>query len=338
MRDPEVGDRIDQYQLTELLARGGMASIFKAIDSESGAAVVLKIPYLQYESDVVFFERFRREEEIGQRLDHPGIVKALKPREKSRMYLAMEYVPGQPLRALLQSPQPFPASQALDIAQQICEALAHLHAQGVVHRDLKPDNLLVTPEGRVMISDFGIAFSKGARRLTRAGLSHSLGTPDYAAPEQIRGKRGDARTDVYALGTLLYEMLTGHLPWDAVNTQALLRAKTNDEPTRPSVHCHGLDPSLEAILLKAIAREPRDRFPGGAELLTALRRPSAALVYPPVPSRSPAPRRVVSIVIAVGIIAGLASLIRLSQRAVGTGSPPPGQTLHSTTAAPARSR
>ena len=322
MHDLEVGDRIDQYHLTELLARGGMASIFKAIDSESGAVVVLKIPYLQYESDVVFFERFRREEEIGQRLDHPGIVKVLEPREKSRMYLAMEYVPGQALRALLRPGQPLPVSQALEIAGQICEALGHMHAQGVVHRDLKPENLMLTPEGRVMISDFGIASSRGARRLTWAGLSHSFGTPDYAAPEQIRGKRGDARTDVYAVGTLLYEMLTGHLPWDALNTQALLRAKTNDDPTPPSVHCHDFDRSLEAVLLKAIARQQRNRYAGGAELLAALRDPSAAPVYPPVPGRSAAPRRVVSIVIAVGIIAGLASLVRLSQRAVATRSPP----------------
>jgi hypothetical protein len=111
MRDPEIGDRIDQYQLTGLLARGGMASIFEAVDSESRAVVVLKIPYFQYESDLIYFERFRREEEIGERLDHPGIVKVLKPREKSRVYLAMEYVPGQPLRSLLRSQQPLPAAQ-----------------------------------------------------------------------------------------------------------------------------------------------------------------------------------------------------------------------------------
>lgn len=338
MRDPEIGDRIDQYQLTGLLARGGMASIFEAVDSESRAVVVLKIPYFQYESDLIYFERFRREEEIGERLDHPGIVKVLKPREKSRVYLAMEYVPGQPLRSLLRSQQPLPAAQALGIGQQICEALAHMHALGVVHRDLKPENLLVTPEGRVKISDFGIALSKGARRLTWGTFSHSVGTPDYAAPEQIRGKRGDARTDVYALGTLLYEMLTGHLPWEAPHTQALLRAKTSDEPTPPSVRCPGFDPSLEAILLKAIARQPQDRYAGAAELLADLRDPSAALARRPVSSRSATPRRVVSIAIVVGIIAGLASLVRLGQRA--TRSPPPGQSLRPETGpvAPARSR
>jgi eukaryotic-like serine/threonine-protein kinase len=320
-----------------------MASIFKAVDSESGSAVVLKIPYLQYESDVIYFERFRREEEIGHRLDHPGIVKVLKPREKSRIYLAMEYVPGRPLRALLRPRQPLPAAQALGITQQLCEALAYMHALGIVHRDLKPDNVMVTPEGRVKISDFGIALSKGARRLTWGRLSHSVGTPDYAAPEQIRGKRGDARTDVYALGTLLYEMLTGHLPWEALHTQALLRAKTSDEPTPPSVHCPGFDPSLEAILLKAITLQPQDRYAGAAELLADLRDPSAALARLPVPSRRATPRRVVSIVIVVGIIAGLASLIRLSERAVATRRPP-GQSLRPAagpaagSAAPARSR
>jgi serine/threonine protein kinase len=117
MRDPIVGERLDQYELTELLARSGMASIFKAVDLESGATVVLKIPHVQYESDVVFYQRFSREEEVGLELEHPNLVKVLRPREKSRMYMAMEYVDGRSLRALLQEKHPLPTEKALDIAE-----------------------------------------------------------------------------------------------------------------------------------------------------------------------------------------------------------------------------
>src|SRR6478752_4648042 len=129
MKDVAVGDTLDQYRLTELLARSGMASVFKAVDTETGGTVVLKIPHLQFESDVVFFERFQREERIGQRLDHPNIIKILQPRQKSRMYVAMEYLEGKSLRALMDERRPLPKDRALAIAIQVGEALAYLHQQ-----------------------------------------------------------------------------------------------------------------------------------------------------------------------------------------------------------------
>ncbi len=230
MREVTAGDRVDQYQLTDVLARSGMASIFKATDTLSGETVALKVPHPQYESDVVFFERFRREEQIGQRVDHPAIARVLKPRDKSRMYMAMEYVDGRSLRAIMGESGPLPAERALAIAREVTDALAYLHARGIVHRDIKPENILVTPSGGIKMLDFGIALDESARRLTWAGLSNAIGTPDYMAPEQIGGRRGDARTDVYAVGTLLYEMLTGHLPFSSENPHALLRAKANEDP------------------------------------------------------------------------------------------------------------
>ncbi|HZZ85006.1 MAG TPA: serine/threonine-protein kinase [Anaeromyxobacteraceae bacterium] len=318
MRDPSVGETLDQFQLTELLARSGMASIFKAVDTASGRTVALKVPHVQLESDVVFYERFRREDEIGQRLRHPNVVEVLATGEKSRMYMVMEYVEGRSLRALL-GKHPLPIEQALDLARQICAALAYLHAEGVLHRDIKPENVLVTPEGRVKLLDFGIAVFASARRLTWGALSSAMGTPDYMAPEQIRGRRGDPRTDVYAVGTMLYEMLTGHLPYESPNPRALLRAKTDDEPRPPSWYVPGFDPSLEAILLRAIARNPRDRYPSAAELLRDLENPSA------VPPRDPStgldagrgphlPRRVLVPVVVAIALAALASLVWLSSR------------------------
>ena len=230
MRESNVGERIDQYELTELLARSGMASIFKAIDTETGATVALKVPHVQFESDVVFSQRFEREVEVGQRLEHPNIVKVLKPKSQTRMYLPMEYVEGKSLRAMLKEKEPLPTDKALAIAAQVCDALEYLHSQGVVHRDIKPENILITQGGQAKILDFGIALVASERRLTWTGFSNTIGTPDYMAPEQVRGRRGDPRTDVYAVGLMLYEMLTCNLPYDSPNPRALLRAKVKKSP------------------------------------------------------------------------------------------------------------
>src|SRR5579863_9356825 len=274
MREVSVGENLDQYKLTEVIARSGMASIFKAIDQIDGATVAIKVTYMQFESDVVFYGRFQREEEVGQRLDHPGIVKVLSPRRKSRMYIAMEYVEGESLRAMMREAGGMPTEKALDLARQICETLVYMHGEGVVHRDLKPENILVTAEGKTKIMDFGIALDESARRLTWSGLSSTIGTPDYMAPEQVSGRRGDVRTDIYSLGVILYEMLTGHLPYSGPNVYNVMRAKTAEDPQPPTAFKPDLDPKLEEIVLHAIERNPRDRYATAGQMLEDLRDPS----------------------------------------------------------------
>jgi serine/threonine protein kinase len=329
MSEPVAGERFDQYELQELLARSGMAAIFKARDTFTGATVALKIPHFQYESDIVFSERFRREEELGQTLDHPNIVRILKPREKSRSYLAMEYIEGKSLRAMM-GKSPMAADRALDIARQVCDALAYLEEHAVVHRDIKPENILVAASGQVKIIDFGIALFQAERRMTWAGLSHTVGTPDYMAPEQIRGRRGDARTDVYALGMLLYELLTAHLPYDSPNTRALMRAKTSEEPRPPAYWVPGFDAHLEAIILRAIERDPRNRYPSAAEMARDLRDPSAVSLRDPETGErrqragAARRRRLVAAAVVAALIAGLLALVVVQGRSAVRSAPPSG--------------
>ncbi len=315
MREVIAGEPLDQYDLTELLARSGMASIFKAVDRRSGSTVAVKVPHMQYESDVAFFERFRREEKIGQKLAHPNIVRVLAPEEKSRMYLVMEFAEGRSLRAVMKERRRFPLAEALDLTRQIASALVYMHAQGIVHRDLKPDNVLVGDDGKIKLLDFGIAMDAEARRLTWFGLSPPIGTPDYMAPERVRGRRGDARTDVYALGMLLYEMVTGALPYTAANIHAMMRAKLNEDPRPPREVLPDIDPKIEEIILRAIDRSPRERYVSAKEMLEDLEDP--ARVVPrdrtgrgprPLLERIRLPRRVLVPTVLVLVIGSLLAL------------------------------
>jgi serine/threonine-protein kinase len=325
MREVLVGDELDQFTLDDLLARSGMASIFKATDRETGETVALKIPHMHLESDVVFYERFKREEKIGQRLDHPGIIRVRTPHAKSRMYIAMEFVDGRSLRAVLSEEKRLPTERALGITRQLAEAVAYLHAQGVVHRDLKPENVLVSGDGKVKILDFGIALDESARRLTWFKLSTAMGTPDYMAPEQIGGRRGDVRTDVYALGTILFELLTGHLPYSAPNPHALVRAKTSDEPRAPSYFLPNLDPGVEAVVMKAIERAPRDRYQTMAEMIADLAEPARALeasgpaIRPQTRRRALSSARLRTALAILGVLGALAALVWVSGRHAGAG-------------------
>jgi serine/threonine-protein kinase len=328
VNDVKVGDILDQYRITGLIARGGMASIFKAVDRATGATVAIKVPYLKYESDPAFHARFLRERSIGQRLSHPNILKVLTPRHQSRLYIATEYVDGVPLRSLLTPGQPLDVAQALDIGRQIGEALSYLHAQHVVHRDLKPENVLVTRDGRIKILDFGIALDHPSRRLTWLG-STTMGTPEYMAPEQVKGLQGDERSDLYALGMILYELLTGALPFPGDNPQDVMQGKLGSDPIPPRRLRPELNPALEEIVLHAIERHPGDRYATVAEFVADLQDPSRvapagrAARLKPRSLRAQLVRLIVlRTLLVVGVLGTLALLVWLARRYPAAPPPP----------------
>jgi serine/threonine protein phosphatase PrpC len=269
--DLGVGSVVDgRFEITDVIAKSGMASLFKANDRKTGQAVALKVPYLQIESDAAGFERFRREEEIGLQLDHPYILKILPVENKSRPYIAMEYLEGQTLSELLKNVRPLPEPDAVKIASRICEALEYMHKKGVVHRDLKPQNIMLCNDGTIRIMDFGIARSQASRRLTFVGFTPAMGTPDYMAPEQVRGSRGDERTDIYSLGAILYEMVTGEPPFAGDSAYVIMNARVTGDPVAPRKLNPKLTPVLEEIILHAMERDSKRRYQSAAEMKVEL--------------------------------------------------------------------
>jgi serine/threonine-protein kinase len=275
MHELSAGDDLDQFHLVEVLAHSGFATIFRGVDTLTGASVAIKVPYPQFESDVIYHQRFQREEEVLRRLHHPNIVRVIAPRHKSQTYLAMEFVEGPTLRMLMREHAPLSVADALSYVRQLTSALAYMHRSGVIHRDLKPENILISAGGMPKLVDFGITLDIHARRLTWSGLSASLGTPDYMAPEQVAGGRGDARSDVYALGVILFEMLTGALPFTGGNAYEVMRAKTTADPIAPRTLAPAIDPAVEEIILHAIERLPRLRYGDGDAMLRELNDPAA---------------------------------------------------------------
>jgi serine/threonine-protein kinase len=278
MPDVIPGQTLDQYQVEEVIARSGMATIFRARDTESGYSIVLKVPHIQFETDLVSHQRFQREEEIGLRLDHPGVVRVLEPRQKSRIYIAMELVEGESLRELLRRESPLPIPKAAAIATQIADVLIYLHEHRVIHRDLKPENVMLLPDGGVKIMDFGIAVDVTQGRMTWGGLSQTMGTPDYMPPEQIKGHRGDARTDLYSLGCILYEMLTGRVPFPAENVYAAMHAKTESQPPSPRQLRAEISPELEEVVLSLLERDPANRPESALEVREKLAHPASIVL------------------------------------------------------------
>jgi serine/threonine-protein kinase len=267
------GDQLDHYRIDSLVARSGMASIFRATDTRTGRAVAIKLPHPEMEADPIFFDRFHREEEIGKKLDHPGVVKVLNDEERSRRYMVLEWVEGRLLRQVLNEEKKLSPERAIKITLGLCRALDYIHSQGVVHRDLKPENIMVDAEDRIKLIDFGIAANAGSRRLTFAKLTDAMGTPDYISPEQVKGKRGDARSDIYTLGIMFYEMLTGKVPFTGTNPFVIMNERLMNHPIPPREVNPDITPELQEIIYRALERDPKKRYASAREFALDLEHP-----------------------------------------------------------------
>jgi eukaryotic-like serine/threonine-protein kinase len=258
-------EQLDHYRIDRLVSRSGMATIFRATDLRDGRVVALKVPHPELECDPLFFDRFHREAEIGRKFDHPGVVKVLPQFDPSRVYMTMEWVEGRLLREILDEEKKLPPERAERIAIGICEALEYIHKGGVIHRDLKPENIMVDSEDRIKLIDFGLAGEVAGRRLTFAHITKSMGTPDYISPEQVKGARGDARSDVYSMGIILYEMLTGQVPFRGPNPLVAMNQRLVNDPEPPSHFEPAVTQPLQEILWRALERDPRNRYPSARQ-------------------------------------------------------------------------
>ena len=260
-----------RYQLEQLVGSGGMADVYRAYDNLLGRSVAVKILHPQYSRDPVFIQRFRQEAQAAANLNQPNIVNVYDwGIEDSFYYIVMEYVEGRDLKDIILQGGPLLPERAVEIGVAICAALEAAHAQGIVHRDIKPQNIIVTGDKQIKVMDFGIARAAGGSAMTQTGTI--MGTPQYISPEQAQGRPADPRSDLYSLGVVVYEMLTGKAPFDGENPVSIAYKHVREDPLPPSMVNPDISPGLEAVVMKALAKNPENRYQNAMEMQADLER------------------------------------------------------------------
>ncbi len=273
--------QIGKYRLLKELGRGGMGEVYLAKDTEIGEKIALKILPPELTRSPQYVERFRREASAVSRLDHPHIIKVYEVGEDEGMhFIAMEYLGGAPLSSLIQKRGSLPIPDAAKIIIDVAEALDFAHSSGVIHRDIKPDNILSDEKGEFKVMDFGIARMEEGTQLTVTGTI--MGTPEYMSPEQASGRKVDQRTDIYSLGIVFYEMLTGKVPFHAETALEVIQMHIARAPESPRAHNPEIPGNVAAIIDKMVEKKPADRYASFRHMINALARavPKAATVAP----------------------------------------------------------
>jgi beta-lactam-binding protein with PASTA domain/predicted Ser/Thr protein kinase len=290
----------ERYRIVSRIGSGGMADVYCAEDLQLGRQIALKVLYRRFAEDEEFVERFRREASAAAGLQHPNVVQVFDRGEwDGTYYIAMEFLPGRSLKQVIREEGPLDAGYAIDVAVQILKAARFAHKRGIVHRDMKPHNVIVDDEGRVKVTDFGIARA-GASEMTETGAI--MGTAQYLSPEQAQGHAVSARSDLYSIGIVLYEMLTGRVPFEAESAVTIALKHVSEEPVAPSRLNPELSPALEDAVMRALAKDPDRRFSDADEFVEALEdarhaepEPGMTRVlpttgaYPPVAAADPYP-------------------------------------------------
>jgi serine/threonine protein kinase len=268
-----LGDTLGgRYLLSGLLGAGGMAEVFLAHDRMLGRDTALKVLKEHYAKDERFVGRFRKEAQSAAALNHPNVVQIYDQgcTEDGRYYIAMEHVPGGSLEDLILRRGPLGPAEATRLASQIAEALRTAHGRGIVHRDVKPQNVLLDEAGHAKVADFGIALA--ASRSYTSGTNLLFGTPSYMSPEQAMGERVGPESDLYSLGVVLYEMLTGTVPFTAEGALATAMKHLTESPLRPTKRNASVPEAMDALVMRLLSKDPEDRYPNAAQLIEDLRR------------------------------------------------------------------
>jgi eukaryotic-like serine/threonine-protein kinase len=284
----EPGTVLDgRYRVISRLGSGGMADVYLAQDTLLGRQVALKLLHHRFSQDQEFVERFRREASSAAGLSHPNVVSVYDRGEwDDTYYIAMEYLPGRSLKAVLREHGRLSPDDAIDITIQILLALGFAHKRGIIHRDIKPHNVILDEEGRAKVTDFGIARA-GASDMTMTGSI--MGTAQYLSPEQAQGYAVSEASDIYAVGVVLYELLTGGVPFEGESAVTIALKQVSVQPTPPSQRNPQVSPALDAVVLRAMAKDPAARFAGADELIAALQQARAGIAPAPLPVGNGAP-------------------------------------------------
>jgi eukaryotic-like serine/threonine-protein kinase len=268
---------LERYEVGRLLGSGGMAEVYEGRDRLLARQVAIKVPLPQYAHDPAFQQRFRREAQAAASLSNPGVVAVYDTgMQNGTPFIVMEFVGGRTLKETILAEGPLAPDRAAQIAADVCSALAAAHARGLVHRDVKPPNVMLTHSGRVKLMDLGIARADAAESATQTGAHTTMiGTALYLSPEQAQGQPVDPRSDLYSLGCCLYEMLTGSVPFRGATPVAILYRHVREDPAPPRLLNPQVPPALEAVCLKALAKRPEDRYQTAVEMRDDLLRARA---------------------------------------------------------------